>query len=283
MLQVENLTYQYLGNPENTLKDISFSIRKGEIFGFLGPSGSGKSTTQKILYKLLPGYGGRILFGDKPLEKWGIGFYEKIGVSFELPNHYVKLSGRENLRFFSSFYRTRRDRITDLLKKVGLEEDADKPVSEYSKGMKMRLNFIRALLHEPEVYFLDEPTTGLDPIYAGKIKEMIRQLKEDGKTVFLTTHNMFDADQLCDRVALLHHGKIRALDTPYHLKLEYGKPRVMVTRKQDSLETLFFPLAGLGKNKDFLKILYENQIASIHSQEATLEEVFVKLTGDQLL
>jgi fluoroquinolone transport system ATP-binding protein len=283
MLQVENLSFHYPGSSENTLKKISFSINRREIFGFLGHSGSGKSTTQKILYKLLTGYEGEIFFEDKPLQKWGTGFYERIGVSFELPNHYVKLSARENLRFFSSFYHKKKDRIDLLLKRVGLEEDADRPVSEYSKGMKMRLNFIRALLHDPDVYFLDEPTTGLDPIYAGKIKEMIRNLKEDGKTVFLTTHNMFDADQLCDRVALLHHGEIRALDTPYHLKLKYGKPRVMVTRKNDSLETLYFPMLDLGKNKDFLKILNENQVASIHSQEATLEEVFVKLTGDQLI
>ncbi len=231
---------------------------------------------------MLSGYSGKILFEDKSLEKWGIGFYERIGVSFELPNHYIKLSARENLRFFASFYHHKIDRIPELLKKVGLEEDSDKPVSEYSKGMKMRLNFIRALLHDPDVYFLDEPTTGLDPIYAGKIKQMIRQLKDDGKTIFLTTHNMFDADQLCDRVALLHHGEIKAIDSPHHLKLKYGKPRVMVTRKNDSLETLYFPMFNLGKNKDFLKILDENQIASIHSQEATLEEVFVKLTGDLL-
>lgn len=283
MLEVEKLSFRYPGNTENTLKNISFSIHRGEIFGFLGPSGSGKSTTQKILYKLLSGYQGEIRFDNRSLEKWGTGFYEKIGVSFELPNHYSKLSARENLRFFSSFYHRKMNRIDELLSRIGLAEDADRPVSEFSKGMKMRLNFIRALLHDPEVYFLDEPTTGLDPIYAGKIKEMIRQLKKEGKTVFLTTHNMFDADQLCDRVALLHQGEIRALDTPYHLKLKYGKPRVMITRKNDSLETLYFPMTDLGKNEEFLKILNENQVASIHSQEATLEEVFVKLTGDQLV
>ena len=283
MLQVENLSYRYPGNPADTLKNINFDVKKGEIFGFLGPSGSGKSTTQKILYKLLAGYSGRIFFENKPLEKWRAGFYERIGVSFELPNHYIKLSGTENLRFFASFYRNKISPIPELLRKVGLLEDGDKLVSEYSKGMKMRLNFIRALLHDPDVYFFDEPTTGLDPIYSGKIKEMIRELKMEGKTIFLTTHNMFDADQLCDRVALLHHGEIVVIDTPYHLKLKHGKPRVEVTKKNNSQETLHFPLVDLGKNTDFIKILNENQIASIHSQEATLEEVFVKLTGDRLV
>jgi fluoroquinolone transport system ATP-binding protein len=283
MLKVENLYFRYPGNPDYTLREVSFSISKGEIFGFLGPSGSGKSTTQKILYKLLGGYLGQILFEDIPLEKWGTGFYERIGVSFELPNHYVKLSGLENLRFFGSFYRKKAVNISGLLKKVGLEEEGNKPVSEYSKGMKMRLNFIRSLLHDPDVYFFDEPTSGLDPIYAGKIKKMIRELKESGKTIFLTTHNMFDADQLCDRVALLHRGTIKAIDTPYNLKLKYGKPGVTVTKKNASLETFNFPMEGLGRNQDFLKILNENGLASIHSQEATLEEVFVRLTGDQLV
>ncbi|MBR9999639.1 MAG: ABC transporter ATP-binding protein [Cyclobacteriaceae bacterium] len=283
MLKVENLFFHYPGNPDNTLKNLSFSIGKGEIFGFLGPSGSGKSTTQKILYKLLGGYSGKILFEDIPLGQWGTGFYERIGVSFELPNHYIKLTAVENLRFFGSFYRKKAGSIADLLKQVGLAEEGDKPVSEYSKGMKMRLNFIRSLLHDPDVFFFDEPTTGLDPIYAGKIKQMIRELKDRGKTIFLTTHNMFDADQLCDRVALLHLGEIRAIDSPYNLKMKYGKPGVMVTKKNASLETFNFPMTGLGKNREFLKILNENEVVSIHSQEATLEEVFVKLTGDQLV
>lgn len=283
MLKVENLHFRYPGNSGDTLKDVSFSIEQGEIFGFLGPSGSGKSTTQKILYKLLEGYSGRIFFENIPLGEWGNEFYERIGVSFELPNLYVKLSAVENLRFFGSFYRKQSNSIPELLNRVGLQDDGDKPVSEYSKGMKMRLNFIRSLLHDPDVFFFDEPTSGLDPIYAGKIKAMIRELKERGKTIFLTTHNMFDADQLCDRVALLHRGEIRAIDTPYNLKLKYGRPGVTVTRKNASYETFHFPMEGLGRNRDFLKILNDNELASIHSQEATLEEVFVKLTGDQLI
>ena len=283
MLKVENLCYRYPGNPDNTLQDVSFSIAKGEIFGFLGPSGSGKSTTQKILYKLLDGYSGNIYFEGIPLQKWGGRFYERIGVSFELPNHYVRLSAVENLRFFGAFYRNRKNNIPELLKRVGLETDGDKPVSEYSKGMKMRLNFIRSQLHDPDVFFFDEPTSGLDPIYAGKIKSMIRELKEQGKTIFLTTHNMFDADQLCDRVALLHRGKIRAIDTPQNLKLQYGKPGVTVTSKNEILKTYHFPMQGLARNRDFLKILEAEGLLSIHSQEATLEEVFVKLTGDQLV
>lgn len=283
MLNVENLSFRYPNNEDDTLHDLSFSIAKGEIFGFLGPSGSGKSTTQKILYKLLTGYRGQIFFDKKPLSEWGRAFYERIGVSFELPNHYVKLTALENLHFFASFYKNPVQDITLLLKKVGLESDANKLVSDYSKGMKMRLNFVRALLHDPDVLFLDEPTSGLDPINAKKIKEMILELKAQGKTIFITTHNMFDADQLCDRVALLYEGKIKALDAPANLKLQHGTKSVRVTLNSNPLQEQLFELNTLSKNIQFKNLLDQNDIATIHSQEATLEEVFIKVTGEQLV
>lgn len=283
MLNVENLSFRYPNNEDDTLHDLSFSIAKGEIFGFLGPSGSGKSTTQKILYKLLTGYRGQIFFDNKPLSEWGRAFYERIGVSFELPNHYVKLTALENLHFFASFYKNPVQDITLLLKKVGLESDANKLVSDYSKGMKMRLNFVRALLHDPDVLFLDEPTSGLDPINAKKIKEIILELKAQGKTIFITTHNMFDADQLCDRVALLYEGKIKALDAPANLKLQHGTKSVRVTLNSNPLQEQLFELNTLSKNIQFKNLLDQNDIATIHSQEATLEEVFIKVTGEQLV
>jgi fluoroquinolone transport system ATP-binding protein len=282
MLTINNLTYRYPGSKEDTLKRLDFSIKKGEVFGFLGPSGSGKSTTQKILYKLLSGFKGEVIFKDKPLHDWGQDFYETIGVSFELPNHYTKLTAEENLQFFSSFY-TRRSNILELLKEVGLENDAKKIVSDYSKGMKMRLNFIRALIHDPEFLFLDEPTSGLDPINADKIKRVIRQLKERGKTIFITTHNMFDADQLCDRVALIEAGEIKALDSPANLKMRYGQDVVKVIEKRQAGREHSFAMNGLGNNEIFLDLLRNQNIATIHSQEATLEEVFIKVTGSQLV
>lgn len=283
MLTIQDLNFRYPNSNETTLKALNFSIAKGEIFGFLGPSGAGKSTTQKILYKLLPGYTGEIFFKGKPLQQWSRDFYEQIGVSFELPNHYLKLTAEENLRFFSSFYKNPITDFRELLAKVDLEPDRKKLVSEFSKGMKMRLNLVRSLLHNPDMLFLDEPTSGLDPINGNRIKDIIKALKQQGKTIFISTHNMVDADQLCDRVALLHKGEIKALDTPANLKLKHGNRTVKITTSLPDKQELIFPMQNIGQNTRFLNTLLNNPIDTIHSQEATLEEVFIKLTGEQLV
>lgn len=281
MFHIEGLSFAYPGSQADTLQNISFSIAKGEIFGFLGPSGSGKSTTQKILYKLLSGYRGKVAIDGKDLAGWGRDFYERIGVCFELPNHYLKLSALENLNFFGGFYSGSGHDPLALLDRVGLKADANKRVSDFSKGMKVRLNFIRALLHDPDILFLDEPTSGLDPNNAKILKDIIQEQKAAGKTIFLTTHNMFDADQLCDRVALIDRGRIVALDTPAALKLAHGKSKVLVGLKNGAGEREF-DMEGLGANTAFLEILKRNQIETIHSEEATLEDAFIKITGKQL-
>lgn len=281
MIHVENLNFSYPSAKTQALYQLNFDIEKGEVFGFLGPSGSGKSTTQKILYRWLKGYSGQIKIGGKALEAWDRSYYERIGVSFELPNHYEKLSGLENLQFFGGFYSKKVDAMY-WLKKVGLEEAAKKPVSDYSKGMRMRLNFIRALLHDPDILFLDEPTSGLDPGYAAVMKEIIMESKAAGKTIFLTTHNMHDANELCDRVAFLADGKIQALDSPDNFRHQYGKAIVKLQVKGNSgIETLEFEQDKLADNQAFLTAL-EKPLVSIHSGEASLEDVFIKITGRRL-
>ena len=197
MFKVENLHFKYPKNKEETIKGISFEIGKGEIFGFLGPSGAGKSTTQKILIKLLDQYEGMISYNNKNIQELGDEFYENIGVSFEMPIHFSKMTAMENVDFFLKLYKRQND-VESLMKKVGLWEDRDKMVSEYSKGMKIRLNIVRALLNSPEMLFLDEPTNGLDPTNAMILKDMIRVFKQEGGTVFITSHIMNDIDQLCD-------------------------------------------------------------------------------------
>lgn len=282
MIDVMNLRYTYPQSVSETLKGISFRFGQGEVFGFLGPSGAGKSTTQKILYKLLGGYQGQVLVQGKPLTKIGNAYFQQIGVGFELPNHYPKLTGRENLRLFAQFYNPKRLIDTDsLLEKVGLLQDADKRVEEYSKGMKMRLNFIRAIQHDPEILFFDEPTSGMDPGNAALIKDLILEQKAKGKAIFITTHNMFTADQLCDQVAFLLDGNVVAMDSPRNFKLLHGSDRVELELQGDPLRHEF-PLAGLGQNPAFLKLIADAQIKTIHTKEATLEEVFLKITGNRL-
>lgn len=281
MIKVRNLSYTYPKSSESTLKNLNFEINEGEIFGFLGPSGAGKSTTQKILYKILHNFEGEILVKNKPLQNWGKEYFEQIGVGFELPNHYLKLTAKENLQLFASFYKN--EKLLDfneLIDIVGLTDSFNKRVEEFSKGMKMRLNFIRAIMHNPDLIFLDEPTSGLDPINAQKIKRHIVKLKNQGKTIFVTTHDMATADELCDRVSFIVEGEIRLTEKPSVLKEEHGKHSVKVELKNE--KTAEFPLEGLGKNPQFLEFIQTGELARINSQEATLEEVFIKVTGANL-
>lgn len=282
MIKVSNLDFTYHKSSTHAVKSLNFDVNDGEIFGFLGPSGAGKSTTQKILIGLLDGYAGEISVAGKTLQHWNHSFYDYIGVCFELPNHYLKLSGYENLQFFSTFYNVPTRDPEELLRMVGLDVDANKKVEGYSKGMKMRLNFIRSLLHNPQILFLDEPTTGLDPVNARKIKDIILDQKKQGKTIFLTTHNMYDADELCDRVAFITEGEISIIDSPKQLKLQNGKRVVKVEYMNGEPEQREFDMDSIGKNSDFLNILKNNRLVSIHSEEATLDDVFIKVTGKRL-
>lgn len=281
MIRVNNLFYTYPKTLTSTVNNLNFSIEEGEIFGFLGPSGAGKSTTQKILIKLLQGFKGEVMILNKKLQHWTSDYYEYIGVGFELPNHYLKLTALENLQFFGSFYKKIKDPML-LLEMVGLEGEAHKRVEDYSKGMKMRLNFIRSLLHDPLILFLDEPTSGLDPLNARKMKDIILNLSKQGKTIFLTTHNMHDADELCNRVAFIVDGEIKETGTPKELKLKAGERKVLVEYYNIGLEKKEFLLDGIGHNIEFLNILNEQELQSIYTKEATLEDIFIQSTGKKL-
>jgi fluoroquinolone transport system ATP-binding protein len=283
MINVSNLTFTYTGTDKPAIKDISFSVQPGEIFGFLGPSGAGKSTTQKILFRLLQDYQGSVQVFNRDLREWGYDYFEQVGVSFEMPNHYSKLTARENLRYFGALYQGKVKNPDELLEMVGLLDDADMLVSQYSKGMKNRLSVARSLVNNPKLLFLDEPTAGLDPVNARKIKDLIKAQKDAGKTVFLTTHDMHIADELCDRVAFIVDGQISLIDSPRELKLRYGKPEVRVEfGLNGKTEERDFALAGLADNAEFLKLLREGSVRTLHTQEATLENIFIQMTGRSL-
>lgn len=282
MFKVENLEYHYPKQDIDVIKGISFEIKKGEIFGFLGPSGAGKSTTQKILIKILGDYRGNISYNGKNITEYKDDFYEGIGVSFEMPIHFSKMTAMENVNFFLQLYKNNAD-VEVLMKRVGLWEDRDKMVGEYSKGMKIRLNIVRALLNNPDMLFLDEPTNGLDPTNAMILKDMIREFRAGGGTVFITSHIMSDIDQLCDRVAFIVEGEIIEMDTPRNLKIKYGKRSMTIEYKENN-KTIKkeFPLDGIGKNEEFLTLLQTKDIETLHSGETTLEDIFIQVTGVSL-
>jgi fluoroquinolone transport system ATP-binding protein len=283
MITVENLSFTYPKATEPALRGLHFQIARGEIFGFLGPSGAGKSTTQKILIGLLKDYQGQVSVFGKDLKTWQSDYYERIGVSFEAPNHYLKLTALENLSYFAALYRNATQEPSRLLERVGLGADGDKPVSQFSKGMKNRLNVARSLLHDPELLFLDEPTTGLDPVNARLIKELIEEQRGAGKTVFLTTHNMAVADELCHRVGFIVDGEVRLIDAPRDLKLRYGRRVARVEyRSARQTATRDFPLETLGNDADFITLLRGGQVQTIHTLEATLEDIFIESTGRRL-
>ena len=283
MISVENLSFAYAGANEPAVEALEFSIDAGEIFGFLGPSGAGKSTTQKILIGLLRGYRGSVRVLDREVSNWRHDFYERIGVAPELPNHYLKLTGLENLRYFGALYATTlRDPLV-LLERLNLADAAAMPVAQYSRGMKTRLGVARALQHNPELLFMDEPTAGLDPVNARLIKELIKAERTAGKTVFLSTHDMATVDELCDRAAFIVDGRIELIDSPRRLKLQHGKPRVRIEYIDgDEPASAEFPLAGLAEDAAFLEVLRNGRVQTIHTQEATLEDVFIRVTGRAL-
>ena len=279
---IEDLRYAYNSKKEDVLKGISFTVNQGEIFGLLGPSGAGKSTTQKVMTRLLSDYRGNIQYFNKNLKDYTSSFYEEIGVGFEMPVHFGKLTGLENMRYFSSFYKNKAD-IEYLMKRVGLWEYRDIKVSEYSKGMKVRLNFVRAMLNDPKVLFLDEVTNGLDPKNAKIIKDMILEFKQQGKTVFLTTHLMNDVEQLCDRVAFCIDGSLHEIATVRNLKLKYGKREVMIEyHENDELHLSNFDMKDIGNNQEFQKLLHHPGLETIHSGETSMEDIFIKVTGQNL-
>lgn len=279
---VKDLRYRYQTSKDDVIKGISFDVNEGEIFGLLGPSGAGKSTTQKILIKLLDGYSGEISYFGKDLNSIGSEFYEEVGVGFEMPVHFSKMTAEENMKFFSGFYK-RKANIQELMERVGLWEYRNVRVGEYSKGMKVRLNFVRAMLNDPRVLFLDEVTNGLDPKNARVIKDMIAEFRSRGGTAFLTTHLMNDVEQLCDRIAFCVSGRLYEISTPRDLKLKYGKREVKVEYIDNgNAGTAIFPMKGIGDNADFLSVLKNTNVETIHSGETSMEEIFITVTGADL-
>ncbi len=275
VIESRELTFAYGKLP--VLKGLSFQVSRGEILGLLGPSGAGKSTATHLMTGLLDGYSGKLrVLGQDPAER-GKAFYRRLGIAHEVPRLYTRLTGRENLRLALDLHGTEAPIDTEM-RALGLEAAIDQRVATYSKGMRQRLEVIRAFLHRPELVFLDEPTSGLDPSLKRTVVRYIEQKRGEGASILLATHDMTVAETLCDRVALLDQGMIRALDAPAALRSAMGSLRCSVVARVDgAVERHDFPLQGLERNEAFLRCL-TGEILSMHTSEPTLDDVFVAVT-----
>ena len=277
-IEVENLSRAF--NSVRAVDNISFSVNAGEIFGFLGHNGAGKTTTIRMLSgQLRPSSGGgRVAGCDIVAEQQRL--KPLIGVVSEHQNLYERMSGRENLEFAASLYGQDRQRVNEVLQQVDLRDRAKDKVQHYSNGMKQRLLIARAILHRPQIVFLDEPTRGLDPVVGREIRRLIVDMSKQGVTIFLTTHYMEEADQLCERVAFLSEGRIVALDTPANLKTAHGQHQVNVILANG--ERVIIPLDGEAAGRELAQLVSTGQVRTMHSAEATLEDVFIQLAGRRL-
>jgi ABC-2 type transport system ATP-binding protein len=281
VIEVAGLSFSY--GRTDAVKDISFSVSRGEVLGFLGPNGAGKSTTVKLLTGQLQPDKGDIRVLDTPVPQRCRQILSRIGVSFEAQNLYHKLTGFENLAVFARLHGLKTDHIPELLSRVGLEGKGNRRVSSYSKGMRQRLMVARALVNRPELLILDEPTQGLDPTGKEMLHGLLREEREAGTTIFITTHDMLDVEALCDRVIFLNEGRIAADDDPKALMRRYGKALIHVElRLGDKVEQVTLPMHEPETADKVARWLKERRIATIHSQEATLGQVFMEVTGRRL-
>ena len=290
----------------NAVKSISFSVNRGELFGFLGPNGAGKTTTIRMLTGLLTPDSGDIFIDGVDIKKDPIKGKLKMGVIPEMGNIYIDLTAKQNIIMAGRFYgisKRELNKNTDrLLEQFGIYERKDDPVKTFSKGMKQRVNIASALVHNPEILFLDEPTSGLDVQSQRLIKNIIKEMSRQGTTIFLTTHNIEEANKLCERIAIINKGKIATIDTPQRLRQTFQETQSVeisfdkqfddnsiekneLIRKVEKLgdtwklytgnpDRLVKYLAGLAQDQDLI-------IVSMEICSASLEDAFLKLTGGE--
>ena len=272
MITVEKITKRF-GN-KTALNQIQFNVDKGEIFGFLGPSGAGKTTLINILTGQLKADEGTTQLLGKDTKDLTLEDLARIGLVGDSSGYYEKLSLEKNLIIYAKIYGLPNSRVDEVLEQVGLLESKKTIAEKLSTGMRQRMFLARALLNRPELLFLDEPTSGLDPMTSKKIHRLLEELKAAGTTIFLTTHDMVEATELCDRISLLNQGDLVEIGTPRDIIQKYNKEkRVKVTYMDHSEQVMAF---------EDLKDQDMTQVELIHSMEPTLEDIFIQLTGEKL-
>lgn len=279
VIEVQHLKKTF--NKETALQDVSFTIQKGEIFGFLGPSGSGKTTTIKILTAQTDKTDGNVLlFGQPAAHMKQSQNRKRFGILTDNSGLYTRLSIEENLLLYSKLYDLPISAVKEALDFVNLYADRKKKISQLSKGMIQRVTLARAIMHKPELLFLDEPTSALDPVNTEHIYNGLRKLNDLGTTIFLTTHDMSEAEILCDRVAFLHKGKIRAIGAPNDLKQEFGTDSMTVELKNGTQEII---QNGAQDAEKLYRWMQANDVTRIHTNEPTLGDIFMQITGSDLV
>ena len=273
-----DLHFSYGAN--RAVDGISFQVAPGEVMGFLGPNGAGKSTTIKMLIGMLQPDSGNIELLGRPMPSGRDDVQWQIGVCFEEKNLYEDMTGIENLKFFARLFGIRNYDARTVLERVGLADRGADRVKKYSKGMRQRLMVARALVNRPDILFLDEPTDGLDPVSSRAIRAIVAEEARRGVAIVLTTHDMFEADQLSDRVAFINEGRIVATDTPENLKIAHGIRAVKIRRRDgDGIAEQSLPLESVEAAEALKAAATDPDLMTIHTEEATLEDIFVKLTG----
>lgn len=281
MIEVQGVSKVF--KETKAVDQVNFTVNQGEIFGFLGPNGAGKTTTSRMMIGLLKPTEGQIWLDGLNVQKDTKKVHERIGVVFELPNLYDKWSIFDNLTFFAELYNVPLQRVHDVMESLQLQDKEKIKVNSLSKGWKQRVLIARALLHQPKILFLDEPTSGLDPNTATLIRNYIYSLKEHGSTIVMTTHDMIEADELSDRIGIMHKGRLVALDSPQKLKEQFGEDNILVEYKEnDLLQMHTLPLYSQESAAFLYQKMNSGLLVSVHSQEATLADVFARLTGSEL-
>lgn len=274
LIELQNVCLRL--DEDFAIQDLSFEVKEGEIFGFLGPSGAGKTTTIKLLTKQLKKQAGEIILMGESVEQTKRSKYDEIGILSDTSNLYDRMTIEENLRFFAALKNVSSDKVEEILKRVGLLEEKKRPFKKCSKGMKQRAILASAVLHQPRLLFLDEPTSGLDPATSQEIHKLLESLNQQGTTIFLTTHNMEEADKLCQRVGILNKGKLIACGRPQDLKLEFAKDEVEILTTDREVLRVKKDEAGAAL---IAETISQGKCLTIHSKEPNLEEIFLQLTG----
>lgn len=274
MIFLENVSLHF--GTSFSLDHISFCVKPGEVFGFLGPSGAGKTTTIKLLTRQLQKEEGTIRVLGKDISSVTRDDYDRIGILSDTNGLYERMSIEENLLFFARIRNISRQDVETILKRMNLSETRKTLIKKCSKGMRQRTVLAAAIIHKPTLLFLDEPTNGLDPANIHEVHMMLQELNKSGTTIFLTTHNMEEADKLCNRIGILNEGRLILTGSPEELKLKFAQDQIQVLTKEK--ERLTFSKDREGAQK-IMEIISSGQCLTIHSQEPNLEEIFLQLTG----